>query len=105
MECAVIKTGGKQYIVSKGDVVAVEKLSDEQKTGDKIVFDEVLLTDNGSKTVTGAPTVKGVEVHGTVVEIGRAKKIDVVKYKSKSRYLKRRGHRQPFVGVRIDEIK
>ncbi len=104
MECAVIKTGGKQYIVSKGDVVSVEKLSDEQKTGDKIVFDEVLFVDNGSDMNIGAPMIEGAKVEGTVVQIGRAKKIDVVKYKSKSRYIKRRGHRQPFVEIRIDTI-
>ncbi|HFC10689.1 MAG TPA: 50S ribosomal protein L21 [Candidatus Kaiserbacteria bacterium] len=104
MESAVIKTGGKQYIVSKGDVVSVEKLSDEQKTGDQIIFDEVLFVDDGSKTNIGTPNISGAKVEGTVVEIGRAKKIDVVKYKSKSRYLKRRGHRQPYVQVRIDAI-
>ncbi len=104
MECAVIKTGGKQYVVSKGDVVSVEKLSDEQQIGDKIVFNEVLLVDNGSDTTVGTPFIKNASVKGTVVEIGRAKKIDVVKYKAKSRYLKRRGHRQPFVGIRIDSV-
>ena len=93
-----------QYIVSKGDVVAVEKLSDEQKEGDKVVFDEVLLVDNGSDTTLGTPTIKGAKVEGTVLEMGRAKKVEVVKYKAKSRYLKRRGHRQPFVSVRIDAI-
>ncbi|HEX8946682.1 MAG TPA: 50S ribosomal protein L21 [Candidatus Paceibacterota bacterium] len=104
MECAIIKTGGKQYIVSKGDVVAVEKLSDEQKAGDKVVFEEVLFVDNGSDTTIGTPTIKGAKVQGTVVETGKGEKVEVVKYKAKSRYLKRRGHRQPFVSVRIDAI-
>ncbi|HQU07780.1 MAG: 50S ribosomal protein L21 [Parcubacteria group bacterium 21-54-25] len=104
MECAVIKTGGKQYVVSKGDILSVEKFSDEKKAGDKVVFEEVLLVDNGSDTTIGTPTIKGAKVEGTVMETGRAKKIDVVKYKAKSRYLKRRGHRQPYVAVRIDSI-
>ncbi len=104
MECAVIKTGGKQYVVSKGDIISVEKLSDEQKTGDKVTFEEVLLVDDGSKTKIGNPLVSGAGVKGTIIDIGRAKKIDVVKYKAKSRYLKRRGHRQHFVSVKIDSI-
>ncbi len=104
MECAVIKTGGKQYVVSKGDTISIEKLSDDSKEGDKVVFDYVLLADNGKETTIGTPTIKDVKVKGTIVKIGRAKKIDVVKYKAKSRYIKRRGHRQPFVSVCIDSI-
>lgn len=104
MECAVIKTGGKQYVVSKGDIISIEKLSDNSKEGDKVVFDYVLLTDNGKETTIGTPIIKDVKVKGTIVKIGRAKKIDVVKYKAKSRYIKRRGHRQPFVSVCIDSV-
>lgn len=110
MELAVIKTGGKQYVVSKGDLITIEKLGARSRTvplkkGDPITFDEVLMTDDGSTVNLGTPTVKGAAVTGTVHSIGRAKKIDVVKYKAKSRYLKRRGHRQPFVKVRIEGIK
>jgi len=104
MEMAVIKTGGKQYVVSKGDSIFIEKLSGSLKEGDKVTFSEVLLVDNGSDTTIGAPTIKGAEVTGTVLEAGKAKKIDVVKYKAKSRYYKRRGHRQPFLKVKIDSI-
>ncbi len=104
MECAIIKTGGKQYVVSKGDIISIEKLSDTQKEGDSIVFEEVLLVDDGSNTTIGTPIIKGAKVKATVVAIGRAKKIDVVKYKPKSRYIKRRGHRQPFVSVSIESI-
>ncbi|HUY62195.1 MAG TPA: 50S ribosomal protein L21 [Candidatus Paceibacterota bacterium] len=104
MEVAVIKTGGKQYVVSKGDILTIEKLSGDLKKGDSVVFGEVLLVDNGSDTTIGAPTIKGAEVKGTVVESGRAKKIEVVKYKPKSRYYKRRGHRQPLLKVKIDSI-
>ncbi len=104
MECAVIKTGGKQYVVSKGDIISIEKLSDDSKEGDKVVFDYILLTDDEKETTIGTPTIKDAKVKGTIVKIGRAKKIDVVKYKAKSRYIKRRGHRQPFVSVCIDSV-
>ena len=105
MEMAVIKTGGKQYVVSKGDTVFIEKLPGDLKEGDNITFSEVLLVDNGSDTTIGTPTIKGAEVKATVIEAGKAKKIDVVKYKAKSRYHKRRGHRQPFLKVKIDSIQ
>lgn len=109
MELAVIKTGGKQYLVSPGMLVTIEKLGSRSKTtpltrGDAIVFDEVLMKDDGSTITVGAPTVSGAKVTGTVHSVGRAKKIDVVKYKAKSRYLKRRGHRQPFVKVKIEKV-
>lgn len=104
MEVAVIKSGGKQYVVSKGDTISVEKLPNDLKQGDTVVFNEVLLVDNGSDTTIGAPAIKGAEVKGTIVSAGRGKKIEVVKYKPKSRYYKRRGHRQPFLTVKIDSI-
>ncbi|MDP2652003.1 MAG: 50S ribosomal protein L21 [bacterium] len=103
MEVAVIKTGGKQYVVSKGDIIAIEKLSGLKK-GDTVVFNEVLLVDNGSDTTIGTPVIKGAEVKGTVVLAGKAKKIEVVKYKPKSRYYKRVGHRQPILKVKINSI-
>jgi len=103
METAVIKTGGKQYVVSKGLRLDIEKLPGV-KEGDEVVFDEVLMVDNGSDTTIGDPTIKGAKVKATVLELGKADKIDVVKYKAKSRYYKRRGHRQPFVKVKIDSI-
>ncbi len=105
MEYAVIKTGGKQFVVKPGDFITIEKLSDEHQKGDSVTFSEVLMTDNGSETVIGTPMIAGKSVTGTVETVGRAKKIDVVKYKAKSRYLKRKGHRQPFVKVKIDAIK
>jgi large subunit ribosomal protein L21 len=104
-EFAVIFTGGKQYQVSVGDELAIEKLSDEAKAGDTIVFDKVLLVDNGSDTTTlGTPYISGAKVTATVVEAGRAKKVEVVKYKAKSRYYKNRGHRQPFTKVKIEKL-
>lgn len=105
MEFAVIQTGGKQYKVSKGDVLSVEKLAGDFKAGDKVVFDKVLLVDNGKDTTIGTPFIAGAKVEATFQEHGRAKKVIVVKYKAKSRYFKSNGHRQPFAKVKIDAIK
>jgi len=109
MELAIIKTGGKQYVVEKGTLITIEKLGSRSKTvdlkrGDAIVFDEVLMTDDGSTVNLGTPLVKGAKVSGVVHSVGRHTKIDVMKYKAKSNYMKRRGHRQPFVKVKIDKI-
>jgi large subunit ribosomal protein L21 len=104
MEFAVIHTGGKQYKVSVGDMVTIEKLPGDFKKGDKVVFDQVLLTDSGTDTVVGAPFIAGAKVTGTVEIIGRAAKVVVVKYKQKSRYFKSNGHRQPFFKVKIDAL-
>ncbi len=105
MEFAVIKTGGKQYRVSEGTVVSIEKIKGEFKKGDKISFDQVLLVDDGKNTTIGTPYIKGAKVDAEIIQIGRARKILVVKYKQKSRYLKRNGHRQPFFKVKITSIK
>lgn len=102
---AVIQTGGKQYVVSPGDVLKIEKIIGDHSEGDTIVFDEVLLVDDGSNTTIGDPTIKGAQVTATINTIGRAKKVDVVKYRAKSRYFKRKGHRQPFFEVTIESIK
>ncbi len=105
MEFAIIETGGKQYTVRKGDIIAVEKLSDTQKVGDAITFEKVLLVDNGKDTTIGTPYIPKATVKGKVTEIGRAAKIIVVHYKQKSRYFKKNGHRQPFVKVQIEALK
>ena len=104
MEFAVIKTGGKQYKVSAGDTIKIEKIKD-QKVGDTIIFDEVLLKDNGTETTLGTPTVAGAKVQATLVEKGRHKKVTVLRYKAKSNRLKINGHRQPFITVKIDSIQ
>ncbi len=107
-EFAVINTGGKQYKVSAGSFVSIEKINTkgvEYKKGDKISFDKVLLVDDGKDTTIGTPYITGAKVDAEIVEIGRARKILVVKYKQKSRYLKRNGHRQPFFQVKIISIK
>src|ERR1035437_10331250 len=105
MEFAVIKTGGKQYKVSKGDSIKIEKLSDSAKIGDKVSFDSVLLVDNGTDTTIGAPFIKGAMVEATIEEIGKLPTVTVIHYKQKSRYFKKNGHRQPYFKVKISSIK
>ncbi len=105
MEFAVIQTGGKQYKVTKGDVLNIEKITGTFKAGDKLTFDKVLLVDNGKDTTIGTPFIAGATVQATLKEIGREAKVNVIKYKQKSRYFKKNGHRQPFFKVAIDSIK
>ena len=95
---AIFVTGGKQYCVSEGDVIYVEKLDTE--LGKEVTFDEVLMAD----TVFGNPTVKGASVVGIVEKQGRQKKITVFKYKPKKKYRKKQGHRQPYTKVTIKSI-
>ena len=98
---AIIATGGKQYKVSEGDIIRVEKLGSE--AGSSVTFDRVLAVNNGS-LVVGNPTVENASVAATVVKEGKAKKVIVYKYKSKTGYHKKQGHRQLFTEVRIDKI-
>ena len=104
MNFAVIQTGGKQYQVAPGESLIIEKLPSELKIGDKVVFDQVLLVNDGSKTLVGTPVVPGATVEATLEEEGRGKKVTVIHYRQKSRYFKKNGHRQPFMKVRIDKI-
>lgn len=104
-EFAVIFTGGKQYKVAIGDILKIEKLDGEFQVGDKIVFDKVLLVDNGVDTTIGNPYITGAKVESLFQRAGKNKTIIVVKYKQKSRYLKKNGHRQPFIEVKISAIK
>jgi len=99
---AIIVTGGKQYKVSEGDVVFVEKL--EAEADDAVVFDNVLAVSDGEKVTFGSPSVEGAKVEGKVVKHGKAKKIRIFKYKSKKGYRKRQGHRQPYTQVTIEKI-
>ncbi len=101
---AVIMTGGKQYKVSVGDTLKIEKLAGDYKVGDRVVFDKVLLTDDGSSTKVGAPIISGSSVEAKLIEEGKNKKVSVVKYLQKSRYLRMRGHRQPYARVEITKI-
>jgi len=102
---AIIQTGGKQYLVEEGATVKIEKLSGDHKVGDAVSFGDVILSDNGKDATTiGAPFIKGAKVEGTISKIGRLKKVTVIKYKAKSNYFKKRGHRQPFFEVKITKL-
>lgn len=105
MEFAIIQTGGKQYKVSPGDVIRIEKIKQDLAKGDVITFDSVLLTEKEGETVIGTPFVEGAKVKAIFEEAGRAQKIDVIKYKQKSRYFKKNGHRQPFFKIKIETIE
>ena len=100
---AVIKSGGKQYKVSPGDVVRIEKLDKED--GSTVEFGEVLAVNNDQNLVVGSPLVANASVAGTVVRTGKAKKVLIFKYKRKKQYKVFRGHRQQFTAVKIDAIK
>ncbi|MDR1801403.1 MAG: 50S ribosomal protein L21 [Lachnospiraceae bacterium] len=98
---AIIATGGKQYKVAEGDIVRVEKLGVEE--GESYTFDQVLAV-SGDEMKVGDPTISEAKVDATVVENGKGKKVIVYKYKRKSGYHKKNGHRQLFTAVRIDKI-
>ena len=100
---AVIRTGGKQYLVSPGDKIKIEKL--DKKEGSEITFKEVLLLEKQNKLEIGDPLVKGAKVIGKVLSHGKGKKVIVFKYKAKNRYKKKLGHRQPFTEIEILKIE
>ncbi|WP_440254120.1 50S ribosomal protein L21 [Dialister succinatiphilus] len=99
---AIIKTGGKQYVVEEGKVISIEKLDVEE--GAEVTFDEVLLV-SGDDVKIGQPNVAGAKVRGKVLEQGKERKIRIFKYKAKSNYRRRQGHRQPFTKVKIEKIE
>ena len=98
---AIIATGGKQYKVAEGDVIRVEKLGAE--AGSTFTFDQVLAVSGDSLTV-GNPTVAGATVEASVIGDGKAKKVIVYKYKRKSGYHKKNGHRQQYTALKIEKI-
>ena len=99
---AIIVTGGKQYKVTEGDVLYIEKL--EAEAGEKITFDKVLAVLDGDKATFGTPVVAGATVEATVEKNGKGKKIRIFKYTPKNGYRKRQGHRQPYTKVTIGKI-
>lgn len=99
---AVIKTGGKQYLVQPGDKIKVEKLEAEE--GKEVTFDEVLLLDKNKKVEIGSPLVEGAKVTAKVLNHGKGKKLIIFKYKPKKRYKRKIGHRQIFTEVEILKI-
>ena len=98
---AIIATGGKQYKVAEGDIINVEKLGVE--AGQTVTFDEVLVVNNGSVQV-GNPTVSGASVSATVIGDVKGKKVIVYKYKRKTGYHNKNGHRQSHTKVKIEKI-
>ena len=104
MAFAVIETGGKQYEVSVGTTLLVEKLTGDHQKGDEVTFDKVLLVEDEKGTTIGTPYVPGASVAATFVTAGRWQKVDVIKYKQKSRYFKKRGHRQPYSKVIVTKL-
>ena len=105
MEFSVIQTGGKQYKVKVGDEIKIEKILGDYKEGDKVVFDKVLLVDNGSDTTIGTPYIEKAKVTGSITKVGRLAKVNVIKYKQKSKYFKKNGHKQPYFQVKIEGLK
>ena len=99
---AIIETGGKQYKVTEGDTLFIEKLPVE--AGNNVTFDKVLAVIDGEKATFGAPTVAGASVEAKVVKNGKGKKIRIFKYNPKKGYRKRQGHRQPYTKVEIGKI-
>ena len=99
---AIIETGGKQYKVTEGDTLFIEKL--EAEAGQAITFDKVLAILDGDKATFGAPVVEGASVAATVVKNGKGKKVIVFKYKPKKGYRRKQGHRQPYTKVTIGKI-
>ena len=99
---AIIVTGGKQYTVSEGDVLYIEKLNAEEEA--TVKFEQVLAVLDGENSKIGAPVVEGASVEAKVIKNGKGKKIDVIKYKAKKGEKKHIGHRQPYTKVEITKV-
>jgi large subunit ribosomal protein L21 len=99
---AIIVTGGKQYTVSEGDVLYIEKLNAEEET--TVKFDQVLAVLDGENSKIGAPVVEGAAVEAKVIKNGKGKKLTIFKYKPKKGEKKKMGHRQPYTKVEITKI-
>jgi large subunit ribosomal protein L21 len=103
MSYAIIRTGGKQFRVSPGEVVRIPSLADKNE-GDKVEFDEVLVSGDDNGVRIGAPTIAGARVTATVLKNGRSPKIIVFKFKRRKHYKRTKGHRQGFTAIKIDSI-
>lgn len=101
---AIIKTGGKQYRVQKGDIIDVEKITLARANQRTVKFNEVLLLNDDKQTHVGMPTVKDAQVEGKIIENGKSEKIIVFKYKAKKDYRRKQGHRQPYTRLEITKV-
>lgn len=99
---AVITTGGKQYRVSEGTVVRIEKL--EAEAGSTVEFDKILVVGAGAEIAVGAPYVSGARVTATVQSHGKADKVRIVKFRRRKHYLRQKGHRQPYTEIKVTGI-
>ena len=99
---AIVETGGKQYRVSEGDIINVERIKAE--AGEEVAFDKVLVLGEGGEVLIGTPYVEAAQVFGKVVEHGKGEKVIIFKYKSKKDYRKKQGHRQPYTMIEITGV-
>ncbi|MBK2124115.1 50S ribosomal protein L21 [Fangia hongkongensis] len=100
---AIIKSGGKQYKVTEGAVVKLEKI--EKGVGENIEFDQVLMLQNGEEVKVGSPVVEGAKVTAEVLEQGRHKKVTIIKFRRRKHSMKRQGHRQYYTAVKVTAIQ
>lgn len=98
---AVLKTGGKQYLVEEGQQIKIEKIRDKKGS---ITFSDILFYTDGKKSVFSPQKLKKSKVEGEIIELGKGQKIRIIKHKAKKGYLKRQGHRQPYLKVKIKKI-
>lgn len=101
---AVIQSGAHQYVVKEGDVISIQNVKGQTGVGTKFNFESVLLVADGSSVKLGTPSVSGAKVAAEIVEEGREDKKIVIKYRQKSRYFKKNGHRQPYTKVKITSL-
>jgi len=102
MKFAIVSIGGKQYNIKEKSVISVEKI--DKKAGHEVSFDKVVLCNDGKKFLIGSPFCKGVKVTAKILSQGQAKKVRLVKFKSKVRYRRTKGHRQRFTKIKIEKI-
>jgi large subunit ribosomal protein L21 len=100
---AIIATGGKQYKVTEGEALKIEKLKTE--VGGQVEFDQVLMLVDGEKVEIGTPYLEGVKIIGEVEEQGRGEKINIIKFRRRKHHMKRQGHRQDFTKVKVKTVK
>ena len=101
MKFAIIETGGKQYKIAPNENVTIEKLADDLKVGDKVIFDKVLLIEDEKETQVGDPYIKGAKIEAVLEERAKGKKLNIIRFRSKSNYHRRLGHRQTHDTVKI----